>query len=326
MLQPAAYLDRFLAEGVRPDGRRLLAARRVTCSPACLSTCDGSALVRLGATTIFAGVSITPAELAVEASFAHGGSLASATAASKPLSPADVEVVVELGHAAAPRFRSRRVGSCEAKRSAAIAALVRSVVLGVVPSSELEIAAGSPGRWRLNLSLVCTGFDGNAEEACVLAATAALMDATVPAATMDVGSSAWRVGSPRGGAASTSPVGARSAEGRCVPGRRLKIAAVPVASVFVAVPPLVSSDAAGAGGKRAAAILADPTAAEEDLAVASLCLVVVSAGGSGAGVGTLVMRTDGDGTAFDGAVLAECMATAARRVDAVEAVIAKRAG
>lgn len=63
-LHPHAYLDRFLLEGYRPDGRSLPTSssssvdswRDVTVNVGSVSTASGSALVRLGETTIVCGV------------------------------------------------------------------------------------------------------------------------------------------------------------------------------------------------------------------------------------------------------------------------------
>ncbi|KAJ7494707.1 ribosomal protein S5 domain 2-type protein [Mycena galericulata] len=51
-LHPRAYLERFVAENVRPDGRPFDAWRDVSVNVGSISTANGSALVRLGETTI----------------------------------------------------------------------------------------------------------------------------------------------------------------------------------------------------------------------------------------------------------------------------------
>lgn len=337
-VQPEAFAARFLAGGVRPDGRALHSARRVALSRACLSTVDGSAVTRLGTTTVFAGVTLTLVVPGLgEAARADGAG-------------ADVDVDVDVGAAAAPRFRGRRAGACDGKRGAAAAALLRELLAGhfVLPRGALDVVDGGdvPGpsgapraaRWRLALSLVCTGFDGNVEEACVLAATAALSCTIVPAA-VESAAGAWRRGVPGEAAAGAADIGGV----RAAPARRLRLAALPVASSFVAVPPSgppsddggadddafdagLSGRAASAGAAESAptssavaavaAVLADPTAAEEELATASLVVVVCGVSG-----GVLLMRTDGDGAAFDAAATAACVAGAGRRASAVRPMI-----
>ena len=55
-LHPKEYLGQFLARGVRPDGRVFPGCRRVTVTSGSLTSADGSALVRLGSTSVAAGV------------------------------------------------------------------------------------------------------------------------------------------------------------------------------------------------------------------------------------------------------------------------------
>jgi hypothetical protein len=55
-LHPRSYLERFLAEGFRPDGRDLEEWRTIEFNVGSISTANGSALVRLGQTTIVCGV------------------------------------------------------------------------------------------------------------------------------------------------------------------------------------------------------------------------------------------------------------------------------
>jgi len=61
-LHPKAYLERFLTEQVRPDGREATEWRDLFVHVGSISTADGSALVRLGETTIVCGVKAEIAE------------------------------------------------------------------------------------------------------------------------------------------------------------------------------------------------------------------------------------------------------------------------
>lgn len=61
-LHPKAYLERFLAEQVRPDGRQPSDSRHLFLTVGSISTADGSALVRLGHTTIVCGIKAEIAE------------------------------------------------------------------------------------------------------------------------------------------------------------------------------------------------------------------------------------------------------------------------
>jgi exosome complex component RRP43 len=61
-LHPKAYLERFLEEKLRPDGREAADWRDLVVHVGSISTADGSALVRLGETTIVCGVKAEIAE------------------------------------------------------------------------------------------------------------------------------------------------------------------------------------------------------------------------------------------------------------------------
>jgi len=59
-VHPLHYHQAFLAQGVRPDGRGLLRGRRAAASAAVVSSADGSAMAKLGQTTVLAGVQAVP--------------------------------------------------------------------------------------------------------------------------------------------------------------------------------------------------------------------------------------------------------------------------
>jgi exosome complex component RRP43 len=61
-LHPRVYLERFVAEKIRPDGRTFDEWRNVSVNVGSISTADGSALVRMGDTTIVCGVKAEIAE------------------------------------------------------------------------------------------------------------------------------------------------------------------------------------------------------------------------------------------------------------------------
>ena len=57
-LYPDQYFSRFLADGIRPDGRTLGRARATSIGLGAISVADGSALVRVGNTTALAAVKL----------------------------------------------------------------------------------------------------------------------------------------------------------------------------------------------------------------------------------------------------------------------------
>jgi exosome complex component RRP43 len=54
-LYPEQYFQRFLSEGLRPDGRTLSVCRAASIGLHSVAQADGSAMVKLGATTVLAG-------------------------------------------------------------------------------------------------------------------------------------------------------------------------------------------------------------------------------------------------------------------------------
>lgn len=56
----AHFYARFSQHGIRPDGRTFHECRAPGVTPGCLSTCDGSAMVRVGGTVVMCGVTATP--------------------------------------------------------------------------------------------------------------------------------------------------------------------------------------------------------------------------------------------------------------------------
>ena len=75
-LHPRAYLERFLSEGFRPDGRPISSTssgtssdefRAVNVNVGSIQTANGSALVRVGNTTVVCGVKAEIAEPELDA-------------------------------------------------------------------------------------------------------------------------------------------------------------------------------------------------------------------------------------------------------------------
>ena len=62
-VQPLEYYLKFLTQGVRPDGRALLRARKATSRGGAVSSADGSCMVQLGKTVVIAGVQCEPSVL-----------------------------------------------------------------------------------------------------------------------------------------------------------------------------------------------------------------------------------------------------------------------
>ncbi|KAF8434861.1 ribosomal protein S5 domain 2-type protein [Boletus edulis BED1] len=168
-LHPHAYLDRFLAEGVRPDGRESCAWRDVFVNVGSISTADGSALVRMGKTIVVCGVKAEIAE--------------------PELDSPDLGFIVpniDLPAMCSPKFKPGPPSEEAQVLSERLNdALVRSNIL---PLDTLCIASGRAA-WCLYIDTTCLNYDGNAFDAALVAIMAALGNTTLPQATFDLDTS-----------------------------------------------------------------------------------------------------------------------------------------
>ena len=57
-LYPDAYYARFLSNNVRPDGRALAGVREASINLNVVGSADASALVKLGSTSVLAGIKL----------------------------------------------------------------------------------------------------------------------------------------------------------------------------------------------------------------------------------------------------------------------------
>ncbi|TFK94906.1 ribosomal protein S5 domain 2-like protein [Polyporus arcularius HHB13444] len=164
-LHPRTYLERFLAENVRPDGRYFDEWRDISVNVGSISTADGSALVRLGSTTVVCGVKAEIAEPELDR-------------------PKDGFLVpnLDLPAICSPKFKpGPPTDEAQVLSDRLNEVLVSS---GVVPTSSLCIEPGK-AVWVLYVDTTCINYDGNAFDATLLAMVAALKNTTLPKATYD---------------------------------------------------------------------------------------------------------------------------------------------
>ncbi|PFH48998.1 hypothetical protein AMATHDRAFT_148629 [Amanita thiersii Skay4041] len=164
-LHPRVYLERFVAENVRPDGREFGEWRPVSVDVGSISTADGSSLVKLGETIIVCGVKAEIAEPELERP--NEGFLvpnldlpAMCSAKFKPGPPSEEAQVV-----------SDRLNE----------AILASDMLS------LRSLCIEPGKaaWVLYVDATCLSYDGNVFDAALLAMVAALINTRLPKATFD---------------------------------------------------------------------------------------------------------------------------------------------
>ncbi|KAJ9102584.1 hypothetical protein QFC21_002985 [Naganishia friedmannii] len=150
-LYPVEYLRRFVVENVRPDGRNKDQARDVK-----INVANGSALVRLGDTTVVCGIKAEIAEPDWKTPN-HGWIVPN----------------LDLPALSSPHFKP----GPPAEEAQVFSQQLNDLLVSsnVLPLSALCI---EPKRaaWVLYVDLVCINYDGNAFDASVLAVMAALRD------------------------------------------------------------------------------------------------------------------------------------------------------
>ncbi|TXT13061.1 hypothetical protein VHUM_01462 [Vanrija humicola] len=164
-LHPEQYLTRFLNEGYRPDGRRIGAWRDVSVNVGSIGTANGSALVRMGETTMVCGVK---AEIAEPTGAA----------------PNDGFVVpnIDLPALCSPRFKP----GPPPEEAQTFSNWLNDLIVSsrTLPPSSLVIAPGKAA-WVIYIDVACINYDGNAYDAAVLAVMAALKNTRLPKATFN---------------------------------------------------------------------------------------------------------------------------------------------
>jgi len=161
-LHPKAYLERFLAEKLRPDGRETTEWRTVSVNVGSISTADGSALVRLGDTTVVCGVKAEIAEPELD-------------------SPADGFIVpnLDLPAICSPRFKP---GPPSEEAQVLSDRLNEVLVASRILSTKTLCIQRGKAVWVLYIDATCINYDGNAFDATLLAMVAALKNTSLPKA------------------------------------------------------------------------------------------------------------------------------------------------
>jgi len=162
-LHPRLYLERFIAEDVRPDGRAFDTFRHVSLNVGSISTADGSALVRVGETAVVCGVK---AEIAEPELDREGEGF---------LVPN-----LDLPAMCSPKFKP----GPPSEEAQVLSDRLNHVLISsnLLPLSSLCIHSGK-SVWVLYVDATCINYDGNAFDATLLAMVAALRNTTLPQAT-----------------------------------------------------------------------------------------------------------------------------------------------
>ncbi|KAM9347961.1 exosome complex component RRP43 [Symphorus nematophorus] len=163
--EPLEYHRSFLKENCRPDGRELSEFRTTTLNIGSISTADGSALVKVGNTTVICGIKAELANPTVEA-------------------PGKGYIVpnVDLPPLCSSRFRPGPPGEQAQAASQFIADVIESS--DVIQAEDLCIDRGKLC-WVLYCDLMCLDYDGNVLDACIIALLAALKNTQLPEVTIN---------------------------------------------------------------------------------------------------------------------------------------------
>ncbi|XP_033954968.1 exosome complex component RRP43 isoform X2 [Pseudochaenichthys georgianus] len=163
--EPLEYHRSFLKENCRPDGRELSEFRTTTLNIGAISTADGSALVKVGNTTVMCGIKVELTNPLVEA-------------------PGKGFIVpnVDLPPLCSSRFRPGPPGEQAQAASQFIADVIESSE--VIQTEDLCIERGKLC-WVLYCDMMCVDYDGNVLDACIIALLAALKNTKLPEVTIN---------------------------------------------------------------------------------------------------------------------------------------------
>ena len=164
-LYPHEYYAKFISEGARPDGRPLGRARPTSVAVGVAGTAHGSALVKVGRTTVMAAVKLEACQPDPE----------------RP-DVGFIDVVMEFPPMCSASTRPGRPND----ESSFIARRIEDALVDsrAVDLKKLSIKTGL-WAWRVCLDIYCLDHDGSVLDAGLMAALAALRDTKVPFVAVD---------------------------------------------------------------------------------------------------------------------------------------------
>ncbi|XP_032878127.1 exosome complex component RRP43 [Amblyraja radiata] len=163
-VEPLEYYRKFLKENCRPDGRELGEFRTTTLNIGSITTADGSALVKLGNTTVVCGIKVEFAAPTVDA-------------------PNKGYIVpnVDLPPLCSSRFRAGPPGEQAQAASQFILDVLENAQ--IIQKEDLCIEKGKLV-WVVYCDLMCLDYDGNLLDVCVTALLAALKNVQLPSVSI----------------------------------------------------------------------------------------------------------------------------------------------
>ncbi|KAL1924563.1 uncharacterized protein VTP21DRAFT_4217 [Calcarisporiella thermophila] len=166
-IQPSEYIRRFLEQQVRPDGRPLNRFRKTALNTGTITTADGSAVARLGGTTVVCGIKAEVAEPKIN-------------------KPNEGYLVpnLELSPICSSKFKP----GPPMEQAQVMSELLDTVFkqCSVLRLSDLCIEEGK-AVWVLYADLLCLNYDGNVIDAALIALVSALKNLRLPSASYNDG-------------------------------------------------------------------------------------------------------------------------------------------
>jgi len=164
-IYPSEYYRKFLIHDVRPDGRGMSKVRKTTVSTGSIRTADGSAFVKIGQTSVVAGV-------VAEVGIAEEGKTG------------QVVVNIELPPLCSAKNRPGKPSEQALVIDEYLDQIAHSVVslegLSIGKEEADESETKQQYVWYIYVDMYCLNDDGNTTDACVIALLAALTNAQIP--------------------------------------------------------------------------------------------------------------------------------------------------
>ncbi|KAJ4706404.1 exosome complex component RRP43-like [Melia azedarach] len=164
-LFPLRYFERHLSESIRPDARPLGRARDTTISLGAVASADGSALAKIGSTTMLAAIKMEVMTPSLE-------------------SPDEgcVSIDFHMPPICSPIVRPGR----PAEAAPVVAKQLSDTILssGMINLKELSLVSGKAA-WMAYLDIYCLDADGALFDAALLSAVAAFSHLQIPVVSLD---------------------------------------------------------------------------------------------------------------------------------------------
>ncbi|KAG2687125.1 hypothetical protein I3843_09G038400 [Carya illinoinensis] len=164
-LFPLRFYERHLAESIRPDGRPLGRARDTTIALGAVTSADGSALAKIGSTTMLAAVKMEVMTPSME-------------------SPDEGCIAIDfhMPPICSPIVRPGRPAEAAPVVSKQLSDTISSS--GMINLKELSLVSGKAA-WMAYLDIYCLDADGALFDAALLSAVAALFHLQIPAVSLN---------------------------------------------------------------------------------------------------------------------------------------------